>query len=59
MSLLSADAYLDLALARCAVRWLVDREQYRLMVVGQHHAVEARVQCAHILSHELGKLVEA
>jgi hypothetical protein len=54
-----ARAHLYLALALGAKRGLVDGQQHELIVVGQHHAVEAAVQRAHVLRHKLGKLVEA
>ena len=38
---------------------LIHRQQHHLIVAGQDHAVEARVEGPHILRGELGKLVES
>jgi len=50
---------LDLRLARSSKSGLVDGHEDVLVVVGQHHGVEARVQCSDILSSELAELVES
>ena len=50
---------LYLGLSLCAVSGLVDRQQDRLFVIRQHHAVQSAVHRTHILGSELSELMEA
>mmetsp|Transcript_533 Transcript_533/g.1099 ORF Transcript_533/g.1099 Transcript_533/m.1099 type:complete len:271 (-) Transcript_533:533-1345(-) len=58
LALVLLEVSLNLGLALGAVGGLVYREKDHLVVVGEHYAVEAAVDCAHVLCGELGEVVE-